>query len=555
MTRRHILPPLDTLRALLLCLLLAAAGARGDDADDIVKTITRDTPNRAEAARKILDAARSLTDSPGIQIRLCEKAYEHGILSPGGYPTAIAALSLLERVAPTRVEAWREKRLEVYRLQYYRSTKETKADNGLIYIKLLLARARANGKDNNWKDAANCYRQAYQVARTLKLPEKDAIYEDLRMAGSYEMVHNRIEVLRTALNKQPDDLFSRKQLVMACLVDLDNPAGAAKYLSDKSDPALHAHVTRAAKAAADLTGADFFALAAWYRTLSEKATLKHSKIRMLTRALDNLNLYLEVYTTQDAQRLRATTLAALIRAELKELGAEAPAAAVKLPAGLILALAFDTAQWIKSDRGGPQIKDVSGTGKTVRAISAQPEQAGQAGQAARIGKGGGIDLGMILTREPRTFAFWAKADSARQTNVMLLGTISYSGRFYFGYDAQSLLGIGMGAARWANESHGVKLDTAWHHYALTWDGKKVALYLDGRLRASKAERITPQGPLYVAAGASSSRARGGSSRGAARLSYTFIGCIDEVAVFSRVLGESDIQQLVRLGSAGTPLGK
>ena len=550
MKTRRISCPRRLVGLLLLAGLLGSTPlcARGDDADDIAAAIIRQTPNRVEAAKKILGAARSLADSPAVQIRLCEKAYEQGMLSPGGYVTAISALNLLERMSPSRTASWREKRLEVYRLQYYRSTGAGKAENGGIYVKLLLVRARAAGKNGNWKDAAKYYRQAYTVARTLKLPEKDDIYEALKAAGSYEMIHNRIEVLRTALAKNQDDMFSRTQLVLTYLVDLDKPAEAVKYLNPKVDATLGKNVTMAAKPVAELSDADFFALGLWYRSLSAKSALKQTKARMLTRALDNMNLYLEVYTKQDAQRLRATTLVTLIEAELKRLGATVASRAA-LPSGMMIALSFDKGQW-SGEGSTMKIKDVSGKGTPARAISARPVE-GKVGQAAHVRKTGCIDPGSPFTTEGRTYAFWAKADTAAQRTVMLFGAYSSGGRFYIGFDEKSMLGIGLGASRWGNECKGLKLDAAWHHYAMTWDGAKVGLYVDGKLRGEKAGRTAVRSPLYFGAAAYAT-SRSGRDTGPR---YGFTGCIDEAAIFSRVLTQAEIQQLVKLGNSGTPLGK
>jgi len=539
---------------LIVTLLLAgllglpSTAARGDDADDIAAAILRHTPDRAEAAKKMLGAAKSLKDAPSVQIRLCEKAYEQGMTGPRGYATAIAALDLLEQLSPSRAESWKDKRLEAYRLQYYRSAAAAKDANGRLYLKLLLERAQAGGKSGQWKAAANHYRQAYTVARTLKLPEKADIYESLRMASGYEMIHNRITVLRSALTKDPNDAASRKQLILAHLVDLDRPHEAAKYLDARVAPDLRKHVTLAAKEAAELADADFFTLGTWYRSLATKAPLKHTKARMLTRALNNITRYLEVYTRQDAQRLRATTLATLIEAELKQLGVSTTGRS-GLPAGVMVALSFDKGQWA-SREGGSQIKDVSGKGKPARAISAQPSQ-GKVGLGARIRRTGCIDPGSYFTGQPRTYVFWARADSAGHHTVMLFGAYASSGRFYLGYDSSRRLGIGLGGSKWDNESKGLKLDTAWHHYALTWDGKKVGLYVDGKLRAQKPGGTRTRGPLYFGAAAygSSDRSRRHRPR------YGFTGCIDEAAVFSRVLSQAEVQKLVTMGNTGVPLGK
>jgi len=520
----------------------SGAEARGDDADDIAAAIVRDTPNRAEAAKKILDAARSLPDSPGVQIRLCEKAYEQGMVAAPGYPVAIAALDLLEKISPTRAQAWRDKRLDAWRLLYYRSTGQAKKDNGQSYVTLLLAHAGAAEKADNWTDAAKHYSQAYTVARTLRMPSKADIYANVTRANSFKMLHNRVNVLKGTLETTPDDQSARKQLIMTYLVDLDQPDQAVKYVNDKTDPTLRANVTMASKDAAELTDANLFALGEWYRSLATRAALKHTKAAMLTRALDNLNMYLEVYTKQDAQRLRATTLATLVQAELKTLGVVAAAGPSGLPAGAVLALSFDKGQWIKGPAGGPRIKDVANTGKSVLVRSATPAT-GKVGQGAQLRKYGYVDTGLTVTAEPRTFAFWAKADSAEYHTIMIFGVMASNSRFYIGYDRERLLGIGMGSTKWRGEAK-AKLDTAWHHYAVTWDGKTLGVYLDGTLRGTKAERIRPGGKIYVGAASYGSRAY-----------YGLTGRIDEVAVFSRVLSQAEVQQLVKMGNEGKPLGK
>ena len=474
----------------------------GDDADDIAAAIVRQTPNQAEAAGKILAAARLLNDSPGVQIRLCEKAYEQGMAAAGGYGTAIAALNILERVAPTRIDSWRAKRLDVYRLQYYRSTRASKADNGGLYVKLLLVRAKAAGKSGNWKDAATYYRQAYTVARTLNLPEKQAIYDDLRAAGSYEMIHNRVEVLRAALAKNPGDLFSRKQLVMTHLVDLDKPHEAAKYLNSKVDPALGKNVTLATKEASALGDADFMALGMWYRSLSAKAPLKHTKIRMLTRALDNMHRYLEVYTKQDARRLRAMAQVTLVEAELKRLGADVASRKTFLP-GIVLAMSFEKGQWTRAADGAVTVKDISGRAGeplTCRMRRGTPGVTGKVGTgiAFPAGSRAHLDIPVKVTAglQAFTFAFWVKTTESgsgssywKHPTFLGMATGALGSRDYGITTSRGYIGYWNGLAPkrdFHHQSSSVRInDGAWHHIAMTNDGKTMLLYVDARLVAPK----------------------------------------------------------------------
>jgi len=547
-----------------MCLigLLAALSSvcRADDAGDIAAAILRQTPNRAEAAKKILAAARSLDDSPAVQIRLCEKAYEQGMAAVGGCGTAIAALNILERVATTRIETWRAKRLEVYRLQYYRSTRATKAENGGLYVKLLLVRARAAGKSGNWKDAANCYRQAYSVAGTLNLPDKSAIYDSLREASGYEMIHNRIESLRTALAKNPADLYSRKQLVMTHLVDLDKPREAAKYLDPKLDPVLAKNVTMATKEASELADKDFLALGTWYRSLAGKVSLKHAKVRMLTRALDNMNRYLEVYTKLDAERLRVKTSIASIEAKLKRLGAEVVTRAT-FPAGIVLALSFEPGQWSKAAGGAVTVKDVSGrTGEplTARIVRGAPGVPGKIGSgiAFPAGRRAHLDIPAKATAGLRTFtyAFWVKTTRSgvgrsywTHPTFLGLATGALGSRDYGITSSRGRIGYWSGLAHrrdFHHQSSSVRVnDGAWHHIALTNDGKTLLLYVDARVVSSKG---LPTGQslttMTVPLGASRT-----DSRGQPTMSH-HSGTYDELQVYNRALTAEEVVSLMRRGT-------
>ena len=550
----------------LVCVLLCVALSPGppaaaDDADDIAAEIVRQTPNRAEAAKKILDKARTLTDSPSVQIRLCEKAYEQGMVAPGGYPTAIAALNLLDRVAPTRIDTWREKRIEVYRLQYYRSTRNTKDANGRIYVKLLLAHAKAAGKTDNWRDATNYYRQAYQVAGTIKLPEKTEIYEESRIAATYEAVHKRINVLRTALGKDPGDPFSRKQLVVAHLIDLDRPKEALKFLNDKVDPALHRNVTLAAKKVSELADADFLALTIWYRSLAAKAALKHAKINMLTRALEHISRYLEVYTKQDAHRLLAAKMLTSIQAELKKLGAEV-ALRPQFPPGIVLAYSFNAGQWFKAPDGRTWVRDVS---QPRTAAEATPldgaNRGGTLGAPGKVGTGIAFASGSrALLEIPRkataglttfTFAFWVKTTESGKgstywTHPTLLGyRTDGSGSRDFGitsYRGYVVYWSGLDGRRdLSYQSRRVRInDGSWHHIALTNDGKTLLLYVDAR-SVSSAGLPTgqPLRDMPVPLGAS------GFLPGDRAGSFNHSGTYDELHIYNRALTAEQVAALAR----------
>jgi len=562
MKRTYITRRAGIVVAVLLGMLTAwAPFLRADDADDIAAAIIRESSNRAEAATKILNAgaeaatkilnaARAAKDSLLIQIRLAEMAYDQGKGLPEGYPAAIAALEMLETISPTRAKSWRDKRLGLLRLQYYRSTGQTRAANGRKYIDLLLAQAEICREADNWSDVAKYTSQAYQVARALKMPEADSLLESIKTANSY-MLLKRVSALAKTLAESPGDVSARKKLVMTYLVDLDRPGEAAGVLGDTLDPVLRANVTMATKDPETLTAANLFTLGTWYQSLTAKTMLKPAKVHMLTRARDALNLYLDVHDKADAQRLRTAALVKQIEAEMTRLGAVV-VPKVTFPKGMILALPFDKEHWVTGrSRYATGVKDVSESGKTVYVYYGRPD-AGKVGRGLRVRKTGAVNTGVNFSAEPRTFAFWAKADGAERRTMMLFGSMSETGRFYVGYDDRKTLGIGMGRERWGNESKGYTLDTAWHHYAITWDGKTLSVYVDGTLCGQKTQPVKTRGPMFIGAAA---RERRSSSRTYYRPEYGFTGLIDEVAVFARVLSHAEVQVLIKHANEGKALGK
>ncbi|HNU51307.1 MAG TPA: CARDB domain-containing protein [Verrucomicrobiota bacterium] len=82
-------------------------------------------------------------------------------------------------------------------------------------------------------------------------------------------------------------------------------------------------------------------------------------------------------------------------------------------------------------------------------------------------------------------------------------------------------------------------DTNWHHVAVTKSGTAVAFYIDG-----SAAGAAMFGPVYAFTTAAGVGARGDT------LEDSFLGDLDEVAVFQRALGASEIALLRVAGAAG-----
>jgi len=312
----------------LVVLALTCGVVSGDaakkEADKLTTEILRGTRTQAEAAKKMLEAARMLGDVPGVQMHVAIKACECGMAAPAGYDTSLAALDLLDKVQPGNASDWRDMRVEVYRLRYSRGDRMARLKNGRKYVELLLSQGKDLSEKNKWPEAAKVYRQAHGVARSLNLPESAAIFELQRRADNRARIATRLAYLKTALEKTPGDTVTRRSLVELYLIDLDMPAEAARYVNDTLNVTLRTNTLLAAQEASELADADFVTLGRWYRTLAARTTAKEAKARLLTRAVTHLKMYLEVYTKKDVQRLRVTTELKEIETLLKGLGPVAP---------------------------------------------------------------------------------------------------------------------------------------------------------------------------------------------------------------------------------------
>ncbi len=90
-------------------------------------------------------------------------------------------------------------------------------------------------------------------------------------------------------------------------------------------------------------------------------------------------------------------------------------------------------------------------------------------------------------------------------------------------------------------------DGQWHHVAATYDGSKIALYVDGTLDTSVAAtgKIARDSfPLYIS----------GNSEPPSGHTYYFNGLIDEVSLYNRALSSNEIAAIYNAGTNGKCVG-
>ena len=220
------------LPALAAAVVLAASPVRGDEMEDVISSLIRDTKNDAEAAAKLVSAAGLLKDAPAMQVAFCEKACDLGIKNVAGFESVAAALDLLDQVAPQRAEAWQQKRLTFYKRRYALVRKD-KRKHGEALVKMLLQTGERHAARNEWGEAIGLYRQALPVAKTLLLKNRGEILERLRVAGAYHAVWLRAKRFKTVLTEDPGNAEARDKLIKLCLIELDQRPHGSRQAGDE----------------------------------------------------------------------------------------------------------------------------------------------------------------------------------------------------------------------------------------------------------------------------------------------------------------------------------
>ena len=313
--------------AIVVCVVMsAAAQEQGDPTQKLIQRIVKSAKGDADAAARLLAAAKSLQDDPKVQVAICEAAYEYGIKAAGGFGFALEALNILDKVAADRAAIWADKRIVVYRLRYMRAAHQDKRQHGQPLVEMLLKTGDDKRKKHKGKEAVEYYREALAVAKRLNLPGQAEISGKLVAAVHLMQLQSTMDRLKAKLAANPGDKASRNSLIEMCVIALDSPAEAAKYLSNDCDEYLRRHVSLAAKPLEELKEAECLGLARWYEPLIDKGTTPTSKANPAGRAVRYYLQFLSLHKTKDAMGVGARLALQSLQERIKKLGLKLPGA-------------------------------------------------------------------------------------------------------------------------------------------------------------------------------------------------------------------------------------
>ena len=281
------------------------------------------TPSTADdvaLAKQLLEAAGKVTNQKDFLALLCEKACELAGKDPTGYPTAKAAMDLLTASVPEKKVESLQKMAAMYQRSYAAARAEAKAKAGETLIESLKVLAGAQAAGADFDGAGATLKQALAVATTIKSESKAAIQAQLAGLASQQQVEKQIAALKARLDADAKDASSRKEIVRMYLVEMDNPAEAAKFLDEALDEATRKYVPAAAKPVEDAPEAACTELGDWYKGLADQATASASKGAMLQRAKAYYKRFMELHKADDVARAGATLMLKKIEDALAKLG-------------------------------------------------------------------------------------------------------------------------------------------------------------------------------------------------------------------------------------------
>ena len=270
-------------------------------------------------ARKLLESAGSVSESPKLQILLYENAFKFASASSEGLPIALQVLDILAKTFPARKADWQERRLALLRNQYMRARGEAKKAAAATYLDALLLAADALMAAGQPAGAVPHYRSARSVATYYRKEMLAEIRTKLNAAGDAAFTDGKVRALQSRLKIKPTDARAREDLVMLYVIQIDAPAKARDVLRDSVGEDVRVHVRLAAQSADDLSEGDCLRLGDWYyKTLLSRATGLGKRV-VLERARGYYERYLATHTAQDVPRFRADSALKKIKTDLASL--------------------------------------------------------------------------------------------------------------------------------------------------------------------------------------------------------------------------------------------
>ena len=259
-------------------------------------------------AETLLGAVAQSAGNPAVQRMLCDKAGELTEKHVKGADIALKALALLIEISPDTALETNRRIVAVHHLRYSRTARTQRAEPGQAYIDALRAHAEAYEKAADYLGAMTAIQRATPIANDIRWDGRDQLKTELDRLAAAQKSNKKLNDLKARIKANPDDSAAAHELVTIYLVDLDQPAEAAKFALQLSDDDLKQNILLAVTPLEELTESQAMHLGEWYKSLGTTAKTKAARLRMFELSKACFEHYLDVHTAQDLKRTKAKLL-------------------------------------------------------------------------------------------------------------------------------------------------------------------------------------------------------------------------------------------------------
>ncbi len=148
-----------------------------------------------------------------------------------------------------------------------------------------------------------------------------------------------------------------------------------------------------------------------------------------------------------------------------------------------------------------------------------------------------IDTGLQQTIEHRAFAFWIRADSVPQKDVIPFGTMRDESRLYVGFPPDdNTVGLGIGPVSYYGKGVPWVQDTLWHLLILNRVDGEARLFIDGKQVMAMPDGTVAAAGVYFIGAINKAHLL--------QAMHHFRGTIDSVRIWNRPLSEREIAAIL-----------
>ncbi len=313
---------------LVLIALLVVAGTLSAESDDeieaFVQEIIKDARTDSQRSTLLMGAVSLAEGNSKLKIALLERAVQYGIKSLRTVDDCRkfqGILTDLARSDPGRKAHWLSRKAAVYRRWCTLSKSSTeKRQLAEAAVAALTEAGGASAAKGQWKKASSLFNEAKVVMVAYRLPNPNRLAGYIRSSSYLSRVQDKIAGNIETLEKTPDDLDARSNLVTMLVTAMNDPVEAMKYVNEDVDERFRIFVPMAVKDISEQSVDACKNLGDWYYKELSKSPVAVVKYRMLGRAKVYYERTLKLHTGADVMSAALKLSLSQIKSDLAKLG-------------------------------------------------------------------------------------------------------------------------------------------------------------------------------------------------------------------------------------------